>query len=110
MWWFKQISTNQNSLIGYLGLYPTLEQSGNKTVYGHIAKRGAKLAKKALYQAAVASVRHNAQLNKLFHDKISQGRAKKEALIIVARKLAHIILAIYKNNVPYNPNRVFVAP
>jgi transposase len=101
---------NQNSLIGYLGLYPTLEQSGNKTVYGHIAKRGAKLAKKALYQAAVASVRHNAQLNKLFHDKISQGRAKKEALIIVARKLAHIILAIYKNNVPYNPNRVFVAP
>jgi len=100
---------NQNSLIGYLGLYPTLEQSGNKTVHGPIAKRGAKLAKKALYQAAVASVRHNAQLNKLFHDKISQGRAKKEALVIVARKLAHIILAIYKNNVAYNPNRVFVA-
>lgn len=100
---------NQNSLIGYLGLYPTLEQSGNKTVHGPIAKRGAKLAKKALYQAAVASVRHNAQLNKLFHDKVSQGRAKKEALVIVARKLAHIILAIYKNNVAYNPNRVFVA-
>lgn len=100
---------NQNSLIGFLGLYPTLEQSGNKTVHGPIAKRGAKLAKKALYQAAVASVRHNAQLNKLFHDKVSQGRAKKEALVIVARKLAHIILAIYKNNVAYNPNRVFVA-
>jgi transposase len=100
---------NQNSLIGFLGLYPTLEQSGNKTVHGPIAKRGAKLAKKALYQAAVASVRHNAELNKLFHDKVSQGRAKKEALVIVARKLAHIILAIYKNNVAYNPNRVFVA-
>ncbi len=100
---------NQNSLIGFLGLYPTLEQSGNKTIHGPIAKRGAKLAKKALYQAAVASVRHNAELNKLFHDKVSQGRAKKEALVIVARKLAHIILAIYKNNVAYNPNRVFVA-
>lgn len=100
---------NQNSLIGFLGLYPTLEQSGNKTVHGPIAKRGAKLAKKALCQAAVASVRHNTELNKLFHDKVSQGRAKKEALVIVARKLAHIILAIYKNNVAYNPNRVFVA-
>lgn len=100
---------NQNSFIGYLGLYPTLEQSGNKTVHGPLAKRGAKLAKKALYQAAIASVRHNKELNKLFHDKVSAGRAKKEAVVIVARKLAHIILAIYKNNVAYNPNRVFVA-
>lgn len=100
---------NQNSFIGYLGLYPTLEQSGNKTVHGPLAKRGAKLAKKALYQAAIASVRHNKELNKLFHDKVSQGRAKKEAVVIVARKLAHIILAIYKNNVAYNPQRVFLA-
>ena len=101
---------NQKSFIGYLGLYPTLQQSGNKTVNGPLAKRGAKLAKKALYQAAIASIRHNKELNKLFRDKVSQGRAKKEALIIVARKLAHIILAIYKNNVAYNPQRVFLAP
>ncbi len=101
---------NQNSFIGYLGLYPTLEQSGNKTIHGSIAKRGAKLAKKALYQSAVASIRHNKELNKLFHDKVSLGRAKKEAIVIVARKLAHIILSIYKNNVAYNPKRVFVAP
>jgi len=100
---------NQNSFIGYLGLYPTLEQSGNTTIHGKIAKRGAKLAKKALYQASISSIRHNEQLNKLYHDKVSQGRAKKEAIVIVARKLAHIILSIYKNNVAYNPNRVFVA-
>jgi transposase len=100
---------NQNSFIGYLGLYPTLEQSGNTTIHGKIAKRGAKLAKKALYQASISAIRHNEQLNKLYHDKVSQGRAKKEAIVIVARKLAHIILSIYKNNVAYNPNRVFVA-
>ena len=100
---------NQDSFTGYLGLYPTLQQSGNKTVHGPLAKRGAKLAKKALYQAAIASVRHNKELNKLFHDKVSSGRAKKEAIVIVARKLAHIVLAIYKNNVAYNPQRVFIA-
>ena len=98
---------NNSHLVGYLGLYPTLEQSGNKLTYGPIAKRGAKLAKKALYQSAIAAIRHNEQLNKLFKDKVSQGRAKKEAVVIVARKLAHIILAIYKNNVAYNPQRVF---
>ena len=99
--------SSQRKFIGYLGLYPTLEQSGNTTSYGHLAKRGAKLAKKALYQAAIAAIRHNDELNKLYRDKVSQGRAKKEAVIIVARKLAGIILAIYKNNVAYNPNRVF---
>ena len=99
--------SSQRKFIGYLGLYPTLEQSGNTTTFGHLAKRGAKLAKKALYQAAIAAIRHNDELNKLYRDKVSQGRAKKEAVIIVARKLAGIILAIYKNNVAYNPNRVF---
>ena len=98
---------NINAFIGYLGLYPTLEQSGNKTSYGKLAKRGSKLAKKALYQAAVAAIRHNDEMKKLYCDKVSQGKAKKEALVIVARKLAAIILAIYKNNTPYNPARVF---
>jgi transposase len=96
-----------NAFIGYLGLYPTLEQSGNTTKYGKLAKRGSKLAKKALYQAAVAAIRHNKEMRKLYCDKVSQGKAKKAALIIVARKLAAIILAIYKNNTPYNPQRVF---
>ncbi len=50
------------SLIGYLGLYPTQEQSGNTLKYGHLAKRGAKYAKKALYLASVAAVRHNSEL------------------------------------------------
>ena len=100
---------NNSHFIGYLGLYPTLEQSGNKLTYGKIAKRGAKLAKKALYQASIAAIRHNEQLNKLYRDKVSQGRAKKEAVVIVARKLAQIVLAIYKNNVAYNPQRVFQA-
>ena len=98
---------NIDAFIGYLGLYPTLEQSGNTTKYGKLAKRGSKLAKKALYQAAVAAIRHNKEMNKLYCDKVSQGRAKKEALVIVARKLAAVILAVYKHNTPYNPQRVF---
>jgi len=95
------------AFIGFLGLYPTLYQSGNSTKYGKLAKRGAKLAKLALYQAAVACVRHNDELKKIYFDKKSGGRAPKECVIIVARKLAMIIYSIYKNNTPYNPARVF---
>jgi len=95
------------AFVGFLGLYPTLYQSGNSTKYGKIAKRGAKLAKLAIYQAAVACVRHNAELKKIYLDKKSTGRAPKECIVIIARKLAMIIYSIYKNNTPYNPARVF---
>jgi len=95
------------AFIGYLGLYPTVYQSGNSTKYGKLAKRGAKLAKMALYQAGVACVRHNDQLKKIYLDKKSSGRAPKECIIIVARKLAMIIYSIYKHNTPYDPARVF---
>lgn len=95
------------AFIGYLGLYPTVYQSGNSTKYGKLAKRGAKLAKMALYQASIACVRHNDQLKKIYLDKKSSGRASKECVIIVARKLATIIYSIYKHNTPYDPVRVF---
>jgi len=95
------------AFIGFLGLYPTLHQSGNSTKYGRLAKRGAKLAKLAIYQAAIACVRHNDELKKVYLDKKSSGRAPKECVVVVARKLAMIIYSIYKNNTPYNPARVF---
>jgi len=95
------------AFIGFLGLYPTLYQSGNSTKYGKLAKRGAKLAKLAIYQAAIACVRHNDELKKVYLDKKSSGRAPKECVVVVARKLAMIIYSIYKNNTPYNPARVF---
>lgn len=100
---------DEKALIGYIGLYPTQEQSGNTLKYGKLAKRGAKYAKKALYLAAVCAVRHNNELKQIFRNQLSLGRAKKEALIIVARKLARIIYSIYKHNKPYDPARVFVA-
>jgi transposase len=96
------------AFIGYLGLYPTQYQSGNSLSVGRLAKRGIPIAKHALYMAAVASVRHNDQLRKLFRDKVSAGKSKKEALIIISKKIATIMYSMFKYNKPYEPNRVFI--
>jgi transposase len=96
------------AFIGFLGLYPTLYQSGKSLSTGTLAKRGIPIAKHALYLAAVAAVRHNTELHKLFRDKVSSGKSKKEALIIIAKKLASIIYSLFKYNQPYNPNRVLI--
>lgn len=103
----EEIEQLKKEMFTFLRLYPTPMQSGNTTKYGKLAKRGAKLAKLAIYQAAIACVRHNDELKKIYLDKKSLGRAPKEYVVIIARKLAMIIYSIYKNNTPYNPCRVF---
>jgi len=100
--------TDAKALVGYLGLYPTLEQSGGTIKHGRLAKRGARLAKKAIYLASIAAIRHNKELHTLYDKYRSKGRAKKECVIIVARKLIQIIYSIYIRNTPYDPIRVFV--
>ena len=96
------------AFIGYLGLYPTQYQSCNFLSVGRLAKRGIPIAKHALYMAAVGSVLHNPQLNKLFRDKVSSGKSKKEALIILSKKIAMIMYSIVKHNKPYDSHRVFI--
>ena len=98
------------AFIGYLGLYPTQYQSGNSMSVGTLAKRGIPIAKHSLYMAAVSSVLHNQELKKIFRDKVSSGKSKKEALIIISKKLATIIYSIFKYNTPYNAKRVLISP
>ena len=93
--------------IGYLGLFPTENSSGNFKRTGHLSKRGSSLAKHALYMSATSCLIHNKQLKQLYDTKRSQGKSKKEGLVAVSRKLATIIYSIFKYNIPYDPSRVF---
>jgi transposase len=93
--------------IGYLGLFPTENSSGNSKQTGHLSKRGSSLAKHALYMSATSCLIHNKQLKQLYDTKRSQGKSKKEGLVAVSRKLATIIYSIFKYNTPYDPSRVF---
>ncbi|MCP4971580.1 MAG: IS110 family transposase [Arcobacter sp.] len=93
--------------IGYLGLFPTENSSGNYVSTGHLSKRGSSIAKQALYMSSVSCLLHNPELKRYYDIKRSQGKSKQEALIAVSRKLATIIYSIFKHNIPYDPNRVF---
>lgn len=93
--------------IGYLGLFPTENSSGNSKSTGHLSKRGSSLAKHALYMASVSCLLHNKELKQYYDTKKSQGKSKQEGIIAVSRKLATIIYSIFKYNTPYDPSRVF---
>jgi len=94
--------------IGYVGYFPKIYQSGQTKRDNKICKRGPKVLRWALYMTAVACLRHNPQMKTLYHRKLSQGKTEKQALVCVAKKLLHIMLAMLKSAEPYDPLKVFV--
>ena len=100
---------DSKSVIGYVGFYPKIYESGQSRRESKISKRGPKLLRWALYMAAVASLRHNKEMRTLYHKKLSQGKTEKQALICVGKKILQIALSLLKSGETYNPARVFVS-
>jgi transposase len=103
-----QVFATGTKLIGHLGFFPQIYESGETRTDNRISKRGPKMLRWAFYIAAVAYLRHNPEMRSLYHKKLSQGKTPKQALICVAKKLAHLCLSMLKSGQPYRPERVFV--
>lgn len=95
-------------LIGHVGFFPKIYESGETRKDNKISKRGPTYLRSALYIAAVACLKHNPQFKALYDKKRSQGKTSKQALIYVAKKLAHLCLSMLKSGNTYRPDRVFM--
>lgn len=95
-------------LIGYIGFFPKIYESGETRRDNTISNRGPKYLRWALYMAAVACLKHNPEFKALYDRKVSQGKTAKQALVYVAKKLAHLCLSMLKSGESYNPSRVFM--
>jgi transposase len=96
------------SFIGYIGFFPQIYESGETRRDNIISRRGPNYIRRALYIAAVACLKHNAEFKALYDRKVSQGKTAKQALICIAKKLAHLCLSMLKSEESYNPSRVFM--
>ncbi len=94
-------------LIGHIGFFPQIYESGETKRANKLSNKGPAYLRHALYMASVACLKHNLQLRNLYHTKISQGKKPKQALICVAKKLAHLALSMLHSGQDYNPARVF---
>ena len=102
-----QAFSNGVKLIGHIGFFPQIYESGETKRANRMSNKGPAYLRHALYIASVACIKHNLQLRKLYHTKISQGKKPKQALICVAKKLAHLCLSMLHSGQDYNPARVF---
>ncbi|MDG7042190.1 MAG: IS110 family transposase [Nitrososphaerota archaeon] len=84
----------------YLGLAPSLYQSGDVSYTGHITKAGDPVLRSILIQCARASIKSDERM-KEFYLRIKRKRGERKAIVAVARKMGVYAYWILKKNVTY---------
>lgn len=80
-------------LASYIGIVPSIHQSGTFSHTGQITKQGNKYLRWALIEAAQKAIAKDGYL-KAFYEKLSRKKNKQKAKVAVANKLAHSIWAV----------------
>jgi transposase len=75
------------------------KMTGKRTTWG-----GRAMVRAALYMATLTAVRHNAVLRAFHHRLREKGKPKKVVLVACMHKLLSIMNAIFKSNIPWNPD------
>lgn len=90
-----------NKLVGYLGLDPTVRQSGERPARtGHISRQGQAHARGLLVEAALDAIRSPGPLH-AFYERVRARRGPQIAAVAVARKLAVIIWHVLSKRTEY---------
>ncbi|MBD5255068.1 MAG: IS110 family transposase [Barnesiella sp.] len=93
---------NAKQLTRYIGICPTIEQSGSSiNKRGHINRNGDENLRSILYVAAWSACSCNKACKEQYQRMRNNGKPGKLALIAVANKLVRQAFAVVKSNEPY---------
>ena len=91
------------SLAALVGVAPFNRDSGQFRGKRFI-QGGRKALRKALYMAAVASIRWNKPLKEFYHRLILRGKCAKVSLVAVINKMIAMVNSVYKRQSPWIEN------
>lgn len=93
-------------LVAFIGLDSRVHQSGTSIHgKGYISKRGNKILRTRLYNAASVAVLHDNQFKIFFQKKRSEGKPYRVALVATMNKMARVIHAVWTSQTPYREQR-----
>jgi transposase len=96
----------RNADVGpYLGLVPVVRQSGLLSRKCGISKMGNRMTRSYLVTAAQLHLRYGKSTLGEWGARLAERSGKGRAQVAVARKLAVIMIAMWKTNVPFEPYR-----
>ena len=94
-----------DSFVAYYGLDPKPNDSGKSRGKRRISKRGQRLGRTLLYNAAMTAVRSKAW-KPIYEKLLAKGLSKIQAIVCIARKLARTAWSIYTHKTTFDPARL----
>lgn len=91
------------ALSSYAGLTPSEHSSGERIRHGHITRQGNPVVRSVLVESSWILIGKDPEMRR-FYDRIRVRRGGKRAIVAVARKLCHRLLAIAHSGQPYRVN------
>lgn len=97
----KRFSSSKK-LTAFIGLDPRVHQSGTSVNgRGYITKRGNKMLRTRLYNAATVAVMQPNIFQAFFKKKRSEGKPYRMALVATMHKMVHVIHAVWLRGTPF---------
>ena len=95
---------DSHSLVSYFGLAPSVRNSADMTRHGRITKRGSKLVRHVLVEAAHSHVRFSpgSRLSQ-FYQLVSAKRGNSKAAVATAAKMARAMYQMLKDGSEFQP-------
>ena len=96
-------------LASYIGIVPSIHQSGSFSHTGKITKQGNRYLRWALIEASQKAIIKDPYLRAIYH-KVSYKKGRQKAKVAIANKLAHIVWGVLKYKQPYKTkaiNRIY---
>ena len=83
-----------DKLCAYAGLVPSVRNSADKVIHGHITKRGSRMLRWILTEAVHVHVRHTDTNISRFYYKLAKKRGTSKATVAAAAKLLRVIYCV----------------
>ncbi len=95
--------TSAKQVASYLGLVPKHKESGTMKGKTTLSKSGSSRVRAKLYMASIVSIKYNAEMKAFYETLLERGKAKKQAICAVMRKLVQICFGVIKHQSKYQP-------
>ena len=92
--------SSDKRLVSWAGLAPGVRQSGDKTVRGGITRRGNRLVRWVLVQAAQTARLHDDRFRE-FYERYAGRKGHGKAIVAVAHEMLRIVYFMLKGREPY---------
>jgi transposase len=102
--------TPVDQVVAYAGLEPRTHESGRYAGPRRLSKRGPGALRHALDMATLVAVRFRPEWQAPYQRLLARGRAKKEALTILSRKLLKVLYHLLRTGASYDPAYLNPAP